>query len=532
MSTLSDTSQSNIGWVYPPQPQTNISIIDEVLGLLSGTVLLVEDQDYIDVVFGSEQPSPDWVLIEASIINTTDSTPVNVWPGVMTGKTTTGFRLQLNGTPDSGNYILTWSIQGAFGYYLSGPTSSRRNVASTPFTVRLSDETTMTGSVVITPSDGGVGGTFTPSTVTLNAGQPAATFTYTPSTYGDRSIRVTNDRGLLNPPQIGFTSTASTYALSGPSTGGVGVESTDFTVELPVGSAVFGSVTVTPSDGGDGGTFTPTTVNLSTIAPSATFTYTPASSGSKTISVTNNGGLTNPANLTYNAVFSPNNLPDLILWLKADALSLANNDPVGTWPDSSSAANDFTQATAGNKPLFKTNIVNSLPVVRFDGSDDYLTRTANMMDGTDSYTIFAVIKSATIAAGSGNIFSSGISATNWYIQFRRDTANFGNYHLKSLGLHEVATDTSGVVAGAWNVVTADWDGANIHIWRNGTLKDTVAVTTSYGFGTYNAVGAFDPGLALQPWNGDIAEVVIYNAALSASDRQEVELYLKNKYGTP
>jgi len=107
MSTLSETSQDNIGWVYPPQPQTQITVVEESIGIINGLAVLVDGQDYVDVVFGSAQPSDAWVLIETSIFNTIDSTPVNVWPGVITSKTETGFRLQLNGTPDSDSYILS-----------------------------------------------------------------------------------------------------------------------------------------------------------------------------------------------------------------------------------------------------------------------------------------------------------------------------------------------------------------------------------------------------------------------------------------
>lgn len=96
---------------------------------------------------------------------------------------------------------------------------------------------------------------------------------------------------------------ATAVTMTGPSSGAVGVASTNFTIGA--NGTITGTVTVTPSDGGGGGTFTPTSVAISSGTPTATFTYTPASSGAKTISVTNNGGLTNPSNITYTASSVP-----------------------------------------------------------------------------------------------------------------------------------------------------------------------------------------------------------------------------------
>ena len=206
MSTLSEVSQSGIGWVYPPQPQQERIIIEEVAGLLSGITPLISGQDYIDVEFGEDQPSLDWVMIEASIENTTDPTVLNVWRGVITSKTTTGFRLQLNGTPDSANYFLYWSIRGAFGYFFTGPTGGNENVASSAFTVELPIESTLTGTVIITPSDNGGGGSFSPTTRSLTAASRTGTFTYTPPTgAGVKTISVTNNRGLTNPASRTYT---------------------------------------------------------------------------------------------------------------------------------------------------------------------------------------------------------------------------------------------------------------------------------------------------------------------------------------
>jgi hypothetical protein len=90
---------------------------------------------------------------------------------------------------------------------------------------------------------------------------------------------------------------ATAVTLSGPSSGVVSTASSAFT--LAANGALSGTVVVTPSDSGAGGTFSPTTVSLSAGVTSGTFTYTPASTGTKTVSVTNNGGLSNPAGVTY-----------------------------------------------------------------------------------------------------------------------------------------------------------------------------------------------------------------------------------------
>jgi len=101
---------------------------------------------------------------------------------------------------------------------------------------------------------------------------------------------------------VAIPAAATAVSMTGPTTGVTGVASTAFSVGVtPLGGAITGTVVVTPSDAAAGGTFTPASVSLTTAAPAATFTYTPSSAGAKTISVTNNGALTNPANITYTA---------------------------------------------------------------------------------------------------------------------------------------------------------------------------------------------------------------------------------------
>jgi lysophospholipase L1-like esterase len=82
---------------------------------------------------------------------------------------------------------------------------------------------------------------------------------------------------------------ATTYYLSGPSIGAVGVASPPFAVS-PDGSF---TGTVTPA--ATGGSFSPASLTWNGEATAKVFTYTPASPGSHTISLSNSGGLTNPA---------------------------------------------------------------------------------------------------------------------------------------------------------------------------------------------------------------------------------------------
>lgn len=191
---------------------------------------------------------------------------------------------------------------------LAGPSSGLVGVSSSAYTVALSPGGgAVVSPVSVTPTDSAGGGVFSPSSFTLTTDSPIATFTYTSGTAGAKSISLTNTGGLSNPAAVTYSVTAgatpaTALTISGPTTGVVGFASANYSVAVsPVGGTVTGSVTVTPSDPGAGGTFSPTSLVLTTGAPSGAFTYTPASAGAKQISITNNGGLTNPGALAYTA---------------------------------------------------------------------------------------------------------------------------------------------------------------------------------------------------------------------------------------
>jgi hypothetical protein len=180
-------------------------------------------------------------------------------------------------------------------------------------TIAVSPTTLVAGSTGNSVAVTGTGTAWTagtPGTPTLTASSGTITAqSVTDATHATLTFTAPGSPGTvtITDPSTGATATitivaaATSYTLTGPSAGSVGVASTNFTVALPASRAVSAAVTVTPSSGGGGGTFTPATVTLlaNTVAASATFTYTPASTGVKTISTSDNGGLTDPSSLTY-----------------------------------------------------------------------------------------------------------------------------------------------------------------------------------------------------------------------------------------
>jgi hypothetical protein len=105
---------------------------------------------------------------------------------------------------------------------------------------------------------------------------------------------------------------ATSILFQGPAVGAVGAASTNF--RLTPDDAV--TDVVTPTDGGAGGAFDPDSFSLDGTTPK-TFTYTPASLGPRTISITGTTVPTSPATRTYNVTTTGE--PDVAAFQKFNA---------------------------------------------------------------------------------------------------------------------------------------------------------------------------------------------------------------------
>jgi hypothetical protein len=138
----------------------------------------------------------------------------------------------------------------------------------------------------------------TSATLTVTAGSAAGTLTVTdPSTGATATITV--------------LAAATAMTLSGPSTGYTGVATSNYTVAVtPSGAGVPSTVTVTPAVSPDGSASGTVTLTARSASPNGTFTVTPAATGVHSVSITDNGGLSDPAPLSLTVSVPPGSLTD------------------------------------------------------------------------------------------------------------------------------------------------------------------------------------------------------------------------------
>lgn len=231
------------------------------------------------------------------------------------------------------------------------------------------------------------------------------------------------------------------------------------------------------------------------------------------------------------AGFLPTDIAGLKLWLRADSLALANNDPVATWNDESGQGNHATQATSGNRPVYLTNQQNSLPGVSFTAaSTHYLVANgvAALQNGNDlPFTAILVVKSTLT---SGTVLNWANSATTQ----QRMLMDLGGVN------RTIRRDNAGsqVIVNATNllgdtvarIATTSFSGTTVSFFLDGAANGSGAQNVGTMTIDIFAIGAhFRSGSAQAPWGGIVFEVVIYDTELTGTNRGLVETYLDTKW---
>ncbi|MCB2078432.1 MAG: filamentous hemagglutinin N-terminal domain-containing protein, partial [Novosphingobium sp.] len=204
--------------------------------------------------------------------------------------------------------------------------------------------------------------------------------------------------------------------------------------------------------------------------------------------------------------------------------------------DRSGLANNATQATAANMPLWISNGQNGLGTSRFDGTNDYLnvqhssavtpayitiTTVFNTQDTARNQRIVAKTESGgyQLSLNQGVECGSGLCAL----------VNAGNIY------YAASTSSPSLVANTAYQTSAVYSGSSVSLSLNGIQSASTPASGNihYSFNNSLLIGA-EPGAASTPTGqyfvGTIPEALVYGVALTATPRSLVEQYQSAKWG--
>ena len=220
----------------------------------------------------------------------------------------------------------------------------------------------------------------------------------------------------------------------------------------------------------------------------------------------------------------------LVLRLETNDGVTETNGVVTSWQDLSGNGNDL-DVVEGDPRLGEVLTPTGLAAVSFDGgsdgSDDSLSRNggiSNLVAGSGDRTMFVVVKYDAVGTYGG--FAYGQASLNQTFGLIATPGTGSSLAVQGWG---TANDfNSGVSApgAGWIVHTVVVRDSHIEVYANGVLIDEDSHI--YNTVVNNIVLGANIG-GSGPIDMNVAAVMVYDHALSASDRQGVEAYLHNTY---
>jgi Concanavalin A-like lectin/glucanases superfamily/HYR domain/PKD domain len=243
---------------------------------------------------------------------------------------------------------------------------------------------------------------------------------------------------------------------------------------------------------------------------------------------------------SFMPVFASGQVPNagLRLWLSADRLP-ESTVAVGSWEDARGTGPVAVQSDSQHQPVRRTEpgALNGHPTVHFDGSSLLNLPDGTVPDGNSAYTVTAVIRPDTSPSSEFAAYRldqaflwSGVTSggqANWFF-FCADGSVQNDWWF------DQATTGPAVLrygSGRSYVLTFTYDPAvaGRSIYVNSAQKGSrVTGATRHSSPLYNRIGGGLNGPDY--FYGDIAEMLVYDHALSRDDQQSLEGYLLDKYG--
>ncbi|MFA6043369.1 MAG: hypothetical protein WC718_00165 [Phycisphaerales bacterium] len=235
------------------------------------------------------------------------------------------------------------------------------------------------------------------------------------------------------------------------------------------------------------------------------------------------------------AAFSPASLNPIAWWDASDASTLydattggnlvtADGAYVARWEDKTANARHLLQSTESKRPTLQTAEQNSRSVLRWGG---YALGTVLSVASFPSLTDLHVVAVAKVASHVtyGRILDRARATGFWLAEAPTSGQFIG-------AARETVAPLGAIVSGsvgAWFILDLWRIGADYSVsYNNGTPVADSSDTTATASGTMY-VGDM-AATATNAWNGDMAEILIFDNDLSSGDRAALLTHLATKWG--
>jgi|GEM_PF-4306931 len=219
---------------------------------------------------------------------------------------------------------------------------------------------------------------------------------------------------------------------------------------------------------------------------------------------------------------------DTTVFSDAGCSSIASaNGSVSCWKDNSGHGNN---AVAGNSPTFKTNIMNGLSGISFNGSTNYLSVANNSSIAlTGDMTIFGVMNFTDYSGWQTFISKTNNNAPSSYDYYFNTSTGLPSF-LRGNG--SIASGVGGSVsptAGVVNLVEVKSSGTNVYHYLNGNSNGNGIFSVTLNDTSNNMlIGTRADGFTRM--KGTMGEIILYNKSLSLTENDAINSYLGNKWG--
>jgi autotransporter-associated beta strand protein len=434
----------------------------------------------------------------------------------------------------------TGNITGSFGLTLDGSanTSIASNITTGTGTLTktgtgtatLSGTSNFTGATSVTAGRLHVTGSSTNSTITVSSG---ATLSGTGTV-----AAIVNNGGTVQPGSsstLGILTGNSSANFSGGTNSTLAVRINGFTT---AGTdydrlKISGALTLGGSS----------VVNIDLSNLSATGTATGiVQMGSRTgtfptVNVTNQGLYS--VCLVYNATSIDAVISLGFLWLKANS-NVTGTSTVTAWGDQSCNGYGVSQGTSANSPSLVQNDFNYNPGVKFDGTNDYMTRSTGLflaatLNNVNTYAVFRtdVQKDQSLFWES----LSGGAPNNRFNLYSPLSDNSIYYDAGNISTGNRVSGAWGGTYGKYNVWAlhsttgaSSPSGQKQAIYRDGLLLYTNGTTSSFAGNNQAFSVGRQESTANNYFNGSLAELAVFNNSISATQHEAFQSYLAIKYG--